>query len=192
MNSIRRSNRASLLGDGEACRMSGERLAAQHCQGLERGRFGCGWSGNDRKGTWDKWRDLLGRQERGPAGVRASIRARKPGNVGGAKRCRKTKGSESAYRTDHSADCRKARTRRAQRASGTRQTALENSPVTGRWHIRWSPCDAWANPLSGLGSIEVISPLRRLLVNWRVPTRQRSARTVRWEGRVPFPSLPQS
>jgi len=83
--------------------MSGESLAAQRCQGLQRGRFGCGWSGNDQKGAWDKWRDLPGRQDRGPAGVRASIRARKPGNAGGAKGRRKTKGSESAYRINHSA-----------------------------------------------------------------------------------------
>ena len=87
VNSIRHANRASLLGKGEAGRAIGESVTEQALPKLETDRFGCGWSGNDRKGTWDKWRDRRGRQKR--AGVRGSIVARKPGNAGGAKGPRK-------------------------------------------------------------------------------------------------------
>ena len=135
VNSIRHVNRASLLGKGEACCVSGKPVAAQALPRLQRGRFGCGWSGNDRKEAWDKWRDLSGCRERGPAGVRASIRARKPGNAGGAKGRRKTKGSESAYRINHSADCRLARTRRAQYSLRNPTDCLGEQPGDGSMAI---------------------------------------------------------
>jgi hypothetical protein len=85
VNSIRHVRRASLLGKGEACRQSGEAVTALALSKLETVRLGCGWSGNDRKGAWDKWRYLSGCQEEGPTGVRAFIVALKPGNSGGAK-----------------------------------------------------------------------------------------------------------
>ena len=87
VNSIRRTNRASPLGKGEACRASGEPVTAQTLPRLETGRLGCGWSGNDRKGAWDKWRDR--REGLTRVGVRGSIVASKPGNAGGAKGPRK-------------------------------------------------------------------------------------------------------
>ena len=87
VNSIRQTQRASLLGLREACRASGEPVPVQGLPILETGRCGCGWSGNDWKGAWDKWRDRRGGQIR--AGVRASIVALKPGNAGGAKGRRK-------------------------------------------------------------------------------------------------------
>jgi hypothetical protein len=87
VNSIRRPKRASLLGKGEACRESGEPVTVQGLPRLESGRVGRGWSGNDGKGSWDKWRD----RRRGLTGVevRGSIVALKPGNAGGAKGPRK-------------------------------------------------------------------------------------------------------
>lgn len=97
VNSIRRSNRASLLGLGEACREGSEPVTAQTLPKLETGRLGCGWSENDRKGAWDKWRDRRGRLTR--VGVRGAIVAKprnrlrrfgqKPANVGGVKGSRK-------------------------------------------------------------------------------------------------------
>jgi len=87
VNSIRHVQRASLLGKGEACRESGESVPVQGLPILETGWCGCGWSGNDRKRAWEKWRDRRGRLTRD--GVRRSIVARKPGNAGGAKGPRK-------------------------------------------------------------------------------------------------------
>lgn len=87
VNSIRHVRRASLLEKGEACRVSGERVTVQGLPILDTRRLGCGWSGNDPKGAWDKWRDRRGRLSRD--GVRGSIVARKPSNAGGAKGPRK-------------------------------------------------------------------------------------------------------
>ena len=87
VNSIRHVRRASLLGKGEACRASGEAVTALALSKLETVRLGCGWSGNDRKGAWDKWRYRRGRLSR--VGVRGSIVAKKPVNAGGAKGPRK-------------------------------------------------------------------------------------------------------
>ena len=87
VNSIRHVRRASLLGKGEACRASGERVTVRELSKLETRRLGCGWSGNDRKGTWDKWRYRSGGLSRD--GVRGSIVVMKPGNAGGAKGPRK-------------------------------------------------------------------------------------------------------
>ena len=112
VNSIRQVQRASLLGKGEACRASGESVPVQGLPKLETGRCKCGWSGNDLKGPWDKWRDRPGCQERSPAGVRASIVAKKPGNAGGAKGRRKTKYTKTDYWNIHSAYCPTANTRR--------------------------------------------------------------------------------
>lgn len=89
VNSIRHVPRASLLGKGEACRASGERITVQELPILENRRGRCGWSGNDWKGTWAKWRDRRGRLRR--VGVRGFIVALKPGNAGGAKGPRKVK-----------------------------------------------------------------------------------------------------
>src|SRR5690606_7182884 len=80
VNSIRHVRRASLLGKGEACRESGERVTVQGLPKLDARRLGCGWSGNDRKGAWDKWRYRCGGLSRD--GVRGSIVVMKPGNAG--------------------------------------------------------------------------------------------------------------
>jgi hypothetical protein len=87
VNSIRQVRRASLLGKGEACRQSGEAVTALALSKLETVRLECGWSGNDRKGAWDKWRYRRGGLSRD--GVRRSIVAMKPVNAGGAKGPRK-------------------------------------------------------------------------------------------------------
>ena len=87
VNSIRHVGRASLLGMGEACRASGESATVQGLPILDACLPGCGWSGNDWKGAWCKWRDRRGRLSR--AGVRGSIVALKPVNAGGAKGPRK-------------------------------------------------------------------------------------------------------
>lgn len=89
VNSIRHVRRASLLIKGEACRRSGEVVTALGLSKLETVRLGCGWSGNEKKGAWDKWRDRRGGLSR--VGVRGSIVATKPGNAGGAKGPRKVK-----------------------------------------------------------------------------------------------------
>ena len=87
VNSIRQTQGASLRAKGEACRASGEPVTVQGLPKLETGRCGCGWSGNDRKGAWAKWRDRRGVLT--CVGVRGSIVAMKPGNAGGAKGPRK-------------------------------------------------------------------------------------------------------
>jgi hypothetical protein len=76
-----------LLEKGEAYRESGEWITVRELPKLEIRRLGCGWSGNDWKGTWDKWRDRSGWLTL--TGVRGSIVALKPGNAGGAKGPRK-------------------------------------------------------------------------------------------------------
>jgi hypothetical protein len=95
VNSIRQANRASLRANGEACRVSGEPVTVQGLPILETGRVGCGWSGNDWKGTWDKWRERPGSRREGSVAVRAFIVAVKPGNAGGAKGRRKMKTPET-------------------------------------------------------------------------------------------------
>ena len=87
VNSIRHVRRASLLEKGEACRGRGERVTVQGLPKPDTCRLGCGWSGNDRKGTWDKWRYRRGWLSRD--GVRGFIVAMKPVNAGGAKGPRK-------------------------------------------------------------------------------------------------------
>ena len=87
VNSIRHVQRVSLLASGEACRESGESVVVLGLPILQTGRCRCGWSGNDWKGLWDKWRDRCGRLNR--AGVRAPIVVKKLGNAGGAKGRRK-------------------------------------------------------------------------------------------------------
>ena len=87
VNSIRHVRWASLLGKGEACRASGETVPALVLSKLETVCLGCGWSGNDQKGSWDKWRYRRGGLSR--VGVRRFIVAMKPANVGGAKGPRK-------------------------------------------------------------------------------------------------------
>lgn len=89
VNSIRQTQRASLLAKGEACRFGGEPATARGLSKPWVGRGVGGWSGNGPKGTWDKWRDRRGELTR--AGVRGSIVAMKPGNAGGAKGSRKVK-----------------------------------------------------------------------------------------------------
>ena len=87
VNSIRHAQRASLRAMSEACRASGESVSVQGLPKLKTDRGGCGWSENDRKRAWVKWRDRRGTLTR--AGVRGSIVAMKPGNAGGAKGPRK-------------------------------------------------------------------------------------------------------
>ena len=87
VNSIRQAQRASQRGKSEACRASGESVTVRELPKLDTGRCECGWSRNDRKGAWSKWRSRSGRLSRD--GVRGSIGAEKPGNAGGAKGPRK-------------------------------------------------------------------------------------------------------
>ena len=87
VNSIRHVRRASLLARGEACRVSGKPVTALMLSKLATGRLGCGWSENDPKRAWDKWRSRRGELSRD--GVRGFIVAMKPANAGGAKGPRK-------------------------------------------------------------------------------------------------------
>lgn len=88
VNPIRPVRWARLLVMCEACRASGEPRTAQSLSKLDRGRRKGSWGENASKGAWmtmgDRRRRLTDR-----AGVRAPIRARKPGNAGGAKERRK-------------------------------------------------------------------------------------------------------
>jgi len=87
VNSIRHVRRASVRAKREACRASGKPVTALALSTLATGRLGCGWSENDPKRAWDKWRSRRGELSR--AGVRGSIVAMKPVNAGGAKGPRK-------------------------------------------------------------------------------------------------------
>jgi hypothetical protein len=89
VNSIRRGKWASLRVQGEACCESGETVAARVLPMLPIVRLSSDWSGNDRKGAWNKGRDQFGWLTR--IGVRGPIVAMKPGNAGGAKGPRKVK-----------------------------------------------------------------------------------------------------
>ena len=95
VNSIRHVRRASLLGQGEACRGSGEQITVRELPRLEICRLGCGWSGNDWKGAWDKWRERSGSRRESSIADRAFIVATKLGNAGGAKGRRKMKTLET-------------------------------------------------------------------------------------------------
>ena len=87
VNSIRQDRRASVRPKREACRASGKPVTALTLSTLATGRLGCGWSENDPKRAWDKWRSRRGELSR--AGVRGFIVAMKPVNAGGAKGPRK-------------------------------------------------------------------------------------------------------
>ena len=130
VNSIRHLQRVSLLAKGEACCASGESVTVRVLPILDTERCRCGWSGNDRKGTWDKWRDLSGCQEGSPTGVRASIVALKPGNAGGAKGRRKTNCTKSEDGNSHRR-LPNGLTRGALDVAVIRQGAVKSSPVTG-------------------------------------------------------------
>ena len=95
VNSIRHVRRASLLGRGEACRESGEQITVRALPKLESCRLGCGWSGNDWKGAWDKWRERSDSRRESSIADRAFIVATKRGNAGGAKGRRKMKTLET-------------------------------------------------------------------------------------------------
>jgi hypothetical protein len=125
VNSIRYLQRASLLAKGEACRVSGESVTVQGLPILETDRGGYGWSGNDQKGTWAKWRERPGSRREGPVAGRAFIVAMKPGNSGGAKGRRKMKTSETVPE-QNLIDCCEANTRKriAIRAGNGRLEAI--------------------------------------------------------------------
>jgi len=185
VNSIRHVQRVSLLGKGEACRVSGESVTVQGLPILETDRCGCGWSGNDQKGAWDKWRARSGSRREGRAAVRAFIVAMKPGNAGGAKGRRKMKTSETVGDQTSSIAARLKRGSATTRGSG-RQRTSGGHPGNGmlaqartRWtNILLRPWFQYAINLSPRG----------YLINWRAGC-GRPACPVRREGRgsnVPF------
>jgi len=97
VNSIRFLRGASLRGNGEACRESGEPRLTRGLSMLERGPRRHSWSENVLKGPWMKIRERRGRLT--CVAVRALIVAKhrnrprrfgqRPGNAGGAKERRK-------------------------------------------------------------------------------------------------------
>jgi len=183
VNSIRHVQRASLLGDGEACRESGESVPVQGLPILETGRCGCGWSGNDPKGAWDKWRERPGSRREGPAAGRAFIVAMKPGNSGGAKGRRLMKTRETV--TDQTSSIA-ARLKRGKPQGGF-------ATATNVWRPSWirdarASEDTLDQPSYGLGSsMRSTSPLDRgKNINGRAGC-GRPACPVRREGRVSLP-----
>lgn len=89
VNSIQRTIRASVLGNGEACSESGEPVTVLGLPILETGRVSAWVEWERLEGLMNKWRDRRWRLT--GAGVRGSIVALKPGNAGGAKGPRKVK-----------------------------------------------------------------------------------------------------
>ena len=86
VNTIRPTDAASLLADGEACPGRGNRDAPQPSSRVWSRASEGGWCGNVVKvpcGSDETHR--IQEPERGPVGVRAAIVAVKPGNAGGAK-----------------------------------------------------------------------------------------------------------
>jgi hypothetical protein len=91
VNPIRPSTAASLLGYGEACRMSGDR-SAPHPSSREMVRaFGGGWGENAGKVSCGSIESCPGRspRKRNRAAVRAAIVVKKRGNSRGVKGGRK-------------------------------------------------------------------------------------------------------
>jgi len=91
VNPIRFSTVASLLGNGEACRMSGNRFLPQPSFTGEKRTVGDGWGENAGKVSCGSVEICPGRnpRERNRAEVRAAIVAGKRGNTRGAKGGRK-------------------------------------------------------------------------------------------------------
>ena len=87
VNSIRPTASASLLGKGEACRVSGETPRTRTSFEKRGGDAEGGWSENVAKGTCGRVESCPGRNpyQRGRAAVRAAIGAMKRGNARGAK-----------------------------------------------------------------------------------------------------------
>lgn len=87
VNSIRPTASASLLGKGEACRVSGESPRTRTSFEKRGGDAEGGWSENVAKGTCGRVESCPGRNpyQRGRAAVRAAIGAMKRGNARGAK-----------------------------------------------------------------------------------------------------------
>ena len=119
VNSIRHLNRVSPLAKGEACRINGESVTVQGLPILETDRLRCGWSGNDQKSAWPKWRERPERRSEGLVAVRAFVVAMKPGNSGGAKGRRKMKTPEAARNSTSSIAARLERGRCMQFPSRT-------------------------------------------------------------------------
>ena len=95
VNPIRPSTAASLLGNGEACRMSGDR-SDRHPSSMVKGRAVVGgWGENAGKVSCGRIESCPGRnpRERSRAEVRAAIRAMKRGNARGVKGGRKVERS---------------------------------------------------------------------------------------------------
>jgi len=87
VNPIRPSTAASLLGNGEACRMSGNRFLPHPSFTGEKRAVGGGWGENAGKGSCGSVESCSGRnpRERNRAAVRAAIVVMKWGNSRGAK-----------------------------------------------------------------------------------------------------------
>jgi hypothetical protein len=131
VNSIRHVQRVSLLGSGETCRFGGESVTVQGLPILETGRCRCGWSGNDWKGAWDKWRERLGSRREGLVAGRAFIVALKPGNAGGAKGRRKVKTPETVRDQTSSIAARLERGSAGRRRGSERLRASGGHPGNG-------------------------------------------------------------
>ena len=187
VNSIRHVQRASLLGKGEACRASGESVTAQGLPMLGTGRCGCGWSGNDRKGTWDKWRERPGSRREGSVAGRAFIVAMKPGNAGGAKERRKMKTPETVRNPTSSIAVRLERGsahRTVRDSAGRLEAILETGCLHRQGHVGPTFLRPWFRYAINLS-------LRGIIIDWRAGC-GKPACPVRREGRVLSLSLPLS
>ena len=190
VNSIRHVQRASLLAKGEACRDSGESVPVQGLPILETGRCRCGWSGNDPKRAWDKWRERPGSRREGLVAGRAFIVATKPGNAGGAKGRRKMKTRESVPDPTSSIAARLERGNTARYSSSWRRTS-GGHPGNGmlaqaRTH--------WTNLLTALVSI-CDQPLPFIGEDYQLESRMRETRPSGSAGgaeQINAPSLPLS
>ena len=187
VNSIRHVRRASLLIKGEACRRSGEAVTALELSKLETVRLGCGWSGNEQKGAWDKWRERPDSRREGLAAGRVFIVAMKPGNAGGAKGHRKTKTPETILNQHLTIAERLKRGCAIVRSFGM---------STVVWRPSWERDACASRDTSGQHSFTALaryainlSP-RGKIVDWRAGC-GRPACPVRREGRS-IPSLPLS
>jgi hypothetical protein len=91
VNPIRFATAASLLGNGEACRMSGNRFPLHPSSTREKRAVGDGWGENAGKVSCGSVEICPGRnpRERVRAEVRAAIVVKKRGNARGAKGGRK-------------------------------------------------------------------------------------------------------
>ena len=144
VNPIRPSTAASLLGNGEACRKSGNRFLPHPSFTGEKRAVVDGWGENAGKVLCGRVESCPGRnpRERNRAAVRAVIVVMKRGNARGAKGGRKWNHGRKSSRPTSANDCLRGLEQHGQKASGlakpNRDVSESMMSMWWAWHCMGS------------------------------------------------------